>query len=294
MTTHDAARENARKKNGEFGTQLLDEVPTDLDEVDYDDEDGFECGHCGTYVEDSGRDSTGSRRCDDLDPDHRYHAPAEVEDETPPVLRHPMQVRDDDAFLDAMEAVETETRVRDLVKGDWVREFGSDEWGVVQNVGVRTLRTDTWSDSDTDGGDHVVAVVRKDQGDAILAEHGALSTRVVNAYAKRREAAISVADDWDKADSAERSSIGHHRLRKAARDVWRSGHAVGAAADASDNEYWANQDSEPEMRNLEQAYLEYANLMRFGHSDTHANALVKAMRNGVTALDERYSPRTAR
>lgn len=43
-----------------------------------DDDTQFVCGWCGQLCYESGRDvRTGSIRCDDLDPKHRLHAPAE-------------------------------------------------------------------------------------------------------------------------------------------------------------------------------------------------------------------------
>ena len=86
-------------------------------------------------------------------------------------LRPVDAVREDPAFLKAMEDSERECRVRDLDKGDWVREFGSEEWGIVRRVNVNTLRTDRWDDEDTDGGDHVVAVVRMPRAESLLAQY---------------------------------------------------------------------------------------------------------------------------
>ena len=35
----------------------------------------FECANCGSPITEMGVDETGSRRCDDMDAEHRYHAP---------------------------------------------------------------------------------------------------------------------------------------------------------------------------------------------------------------------------
>lgn len=47
----------------------------DTDGTDEDDEDfDAECSHCGRPLSsETGLDDTGSRRCDDLDPEHRHH-----------------------------------------------------------------------------------------------------------------------------------------------------------------------------------------------------------------------------
>lgn len=39
-----------------------------------DDEPEQPCTNCGTPISEDGIDATGSRRCDDTDPHHRYHA----------------------------------------------------------------------------------------------------------------------------------------------------------------------------------------------------------------------------
>lgn len=235
---------------------------------------------------------------------------AEATDETtsansgPKRLRNLAQVREDQTFLDVMEQVEDETRVRDLEKGDWVREHGGDEYGVVKSVGLHTLRTDTWSDDDTDEGDHVVAVVRKEKAAALLAEHGVIPDRTVNAYAKRREAALDVADRWDATGPAEqgaRRGIGYNELRKAVRDVWLSTIQAGLSSQPVHGYGIPNRDTLPEIGRMERAYYNYHSMLSVGgHSDALADRLVGSMRVAIAAADEYFgerppaSPRTRR
>ena len=148
-----------------------------------------------------------------------------------------------------------------------------------------------WREEDTDEGDLVVAVVDKDTAAALLDEHGALPTRVVNAYEKHRQAALDLADRWDAAataDAGTRRSIGTLGLRKAARDVWLSGKAAGLAAE-SEFPALPSRHSIPEIQQMEKAYLDYNSMMSVaGHSDTAADRLVQSMRAAIEAADRSF------